>query len=198
METNGFRLFPAALTLRQQQDLTQEVLALVELAPFYHPTTPGGRPMSVAMTNLGERGWVSDKGGYRYQRLHPTTGAPWPGIPDNLVDIWRCFGARDDAPDACLVNLYREGARMGLHQDGDERDFSAPVVSVSLGDTALFRLGGVERRGATRSLRLSSGDICVLSGASRLAYHGVDRILSGSSQLIPGGGRLNLTLRLAA
>ena len=198
METDGFRMFPDAMTPLQQASLVQEVLSLVDLAPLYHPTTPGGRPMSVAMTNLGALGWMSDRNGYRYQTSHPVTGAPWPAIPASLLDIWRRFGGRKDAPDACLVNLYREGARMSLHQDRDERDFSAPVVSVSLGDTALFRLGGVERRDPTRSVRLASGDICVLSGRSRLAFHGVDRIVSGSSQLIPGGGRLNLTLRLAA
>ena len=198
METDGFRLFPDAMTPQQQASMAQEVLTLVGLAPLYHPTTPGGRPMSVAMTNLGARGWMSDKNGYRYLTTHPVTGAPWPAMPDTLVHIWRHFGERNDSPDACLVNLYRAGARMSLHQDRDERDFSAPVVSVSLGDTALFRLGGLERRDPTRSFRLSSGDICVLSGRSRLAFHGVDRILSGSSQLIPGGGRLNLTLRLSA
>ncbi len=198
METDGFRLFPDAMTPQQQASMAQEVLTLVGLAPLYHPTTPGGRPMSVAMTNLGARGWMSDKNGYRYLTTHPVTGAPWPAMPDSLVHIWRRFGERSDSPDACLVNLYRAGARMSLHQDRDERDFSAPVVSVSLGDTALFRLGGLERRDPTRSFRLSSGDICVLSGRSRLAFHGVDRILSGSSQLIPGGGRLNLTLRLSA
>ena len=198
METDGFRLFPDAMTPQQQASMAQEVLTLVGLAPLYHPTTPGGRPMSVAMTNLGARGWMSDKNGYRYLTTHPVTGAPWPTMPDTLVNIWRHFGERNDSPDACLVNLYRAGARMSLHQDRDERDFSAPVVSVSLGDTALFRLGGLERRDPTRSFRLSSGDICVLSGRSRLAFQGVDRILSGSSQLIPGGGRLNLTLRLSA
>jgi DNA oxidative demethylase len=198
METDGFRLFPEALSPQEQISLAREVLSLVNIAPFHHPTTPGGRPMSVAMTNIGPLGWVSDRNGYRYQSTHPQTGAPWPAIPDSLIHIWRRFGERDDAPDACLVNRYRSEARMSLHQDRDERDFSAPVVSVSLGDTALFRLGGLERRDPTRSIRLASGDICVLSGRSRLAFHGVDRILSGSSQLIPGGGRLNLTLRLAA
>lgn len=197
METDGFRLFPGALTYEQQVALAQEVMSLVDDAPLFHAITPGGRPMSVAMTNLGAFGWVSDQTGYRYQSTHPVTGAAWPKIPEALVRIWRGYGRREDAPDACLVNLYREGARMGLHQDRDESDFSAPVVSVSLGDTALFRLGGLERRGATRSLRLSSGDICVLGGRSRLAFHGIDRVLQGSSRIIPGGGRLNLTLRLA-
>lgn len=197
METDGFRMFPGAMTPQQQASLVQDVLSLVDDAPLYHPTTPGGRPMSVAMTNLGALGWMSDRNGYRYQTSHPVTGAPWPAIPASLRDIWRHFGEREDAPDACLVNLYREGARMSLHQDLDERDVLAPVVSVSLGDTALFRIGGLQRRDRTRSVRLSSGDICVLAGRSRLAFHGVDRILSGSSQLIPGGGRLNLTLRRA-
>jgi len=197
METDGFRMFPGAMTPQQQASLVQDVLSLVDDAPLYHPTTPGGRPMSVAMTNLGALGWMSDRNGYRYQTSHPVTGAPWPAIPASLRDIWRHFGEREDAPDACLVNLYREGARMSLHQDLDERDVSAPVVSVSLGDTALFRIGGLQRRDRTRSVRLSSGDICVLAGRSRLAFHGVDRILSGSSQLITGGGRLNLTLRRA-
>lgn len=197
MEADGFRLFPEALTPQEQALLVSNVLACVDLAPLYQPNTPGGRPMSVAMTNLGSLGWMSDTSGYRYQTTHPVTHAPWPAIPSRLIDIWKRFGERDDCPDACLVNLYREGARMSLHQDRDERDVSAPVVSVSLGDTALFRLGGRERRDPTRSVRLSSGDICVLSGRSRLAFHGIDRVLSGSSQLIPGGGRLNLTLRLA-
>lgn len=146
---------------------------------------------------LGREGWVSDRNGYRYQPHHPITGAPWPAIPEDLIEIWRRFGERGDTPDACLVNLYRGNSCMSLHQDRDERDFGAPVVSVSLGDTALFRLGGLDRRDPTRSLRLASGDICVLAGPSRLAFHGVDRILIGSSRLIPGGGRLNLTLRLA-
>ena len=197
METDGFKMFPEALTPQQQASLAQEALCLIDRAPLYHATTPGGRPMSVAMTNLGAWGWVSDRNGYRYQTTHPITAAPWPAIPESLIQIWRRFGERCDAPDACLVNLYLASARMGLHQDRDEQDFSAPVVSVSLGDTALFRLGGLERRDPTRSLRLSSGDICVLSGRSRLAFHGGDRTLPGSSQLIPGGGRINLTLRLA-
>lgn len=197
MNVEGFRLFPDALSPERQALLAQAVLELVVAAPFYHAKTPGGRTMSVAMTNLGREGWVSDRNGYRYQPHHPITGAPWPAIPEDLIEIWRRFGERGDTPDACLVNLYRGNSCMSLHQDRDERDFGAPVVSVSLGDTALFRLGGLDRRDPTRSLRLASGDICVLAGPSRLAFHGVDRILIGSSRLIPGGGRLNLTLRLA-
>jgi alkylated DNA repair protein (DNA oxidative demethylase) len=153
--------------------------------------------MSVEMTNLGPLGWITDGAGYRYEAFHPVTGSPWPPIPAALLDLWRAVVTDAAAPDACLVNLYRPGARMGLHQDRDEEDFSVPVVSVSLGDTAIFRLGGANRRDPTISMRLASGDVCVLGGDARLAFHGVDRIIAGSSRLIPGGGRLNLTLRRA-
>lgn len=190
----GFLLWPEALSPAEQADLRDQVLAAVETAPFYGPTTRSGRPFSVRMTNLGPLGWVSDRAGYRYQPHHPETGAPWPPMPGILPALWRELTGRDDAPDACLVNLYRDTARMGLHQDLDEPDRSAPVLSISLGDAALFRFGPSEG-GPTRSLRLSSGDICALTGPARLARHGVDRILPGSSGLIPGGGRLNLTLR---
>ena len=153
--------------------------------------------MSVAMSNLGPLGWVTDAAGYRYQPTDPVTGRPWPPMPEEVAALWSRFTGRDDAADACLVNLYREGAKMGLHQDRDEADLTAPVVSVSLGDTAVFRIGGPRRSDPTRTVRLSSGDVCVLDGSARLAFHGVDRVLSGSSRLIPGGGRLNLTLRRA-
>ena len=194
----GFALHPQALDRAAQAALAAEVLAAAEAAPFYRAITPGGRPMSVMNTNLGPLGWVSDAGGYAYVGRHPVTGQPWPAIPGALLDLWSRFADPDRPPDACLVNLYREGARLGLHQDRDEADFTAPVLSVSLGDTAVFRLGGTRRDEPTRSLRLASGDVCVLAGAARLAFHGVDRILPGSSSLLPGGGRLNLTLRRAA
>lgn len=197
MIPDGFEFHPARLEAEAQADLTAWVFAAATAAPFYRPVTPGGRPMSVEMINLGPLGWVSDARGYRYAPRHPVTGAPWPPIPPILLDLWGEIAGAGSLPDACLVNLYRAGARMGLHQDRDEADFSAPVVSVSLGDTAIFRLGGTSRRDPTASLRLASGDVCVLAGGARLAYHGVDRILSGSSRLIPGGGRLNLTLRRA-
>ena len=153
--------------------------------------------MSVEMTNLGPLGWCTDARGYRYQDRHPVTGEPWLEIPQVLMDLWSALGDPDIQPDACLVNVYGPQARMGLHQDRDEADFRFPVVSVSLGDTAVFRIGGLKRTDPTRSLRLASGDVCVLGGAARLAYHGVDRIVPGSSRLWPGGGRLNLTLRRA-
>lgn len=193
---DGFRLWPGALSPADQAALLAEVLAAVETAPFYRPMTPGGRPLSVEMTNLGPLGWVSDRAGYRYQPTHPVTGAPWPPIPLTLLDLWSALTGFAAPPDACLVNLYRDGARMGLHQDRDETDVSAPVLSVSLGDTAVFRVGAADG-GPTRSVRLASGDICALMGPARLARHGVDRILAGSSALIPGGGRINLTLRRA-
>jgi DNA oxidative demethylase len=192
----GFRLWSAALSTNEQAGLRDEVLTAIERAPFHRPTTRTGRPFSVEMTSLGPLGWVSDRKGYRYQPTHPVTGQPWPPMPERLLDLWRELTGWPELPDACLVNLYREGARMGLHQDLDEADRTAPVLSVSLGDTAVFRIGAAEG-GPTRSVRLASGDVCALTGPARLARHGIDRILAGSSGLIPGGGRLNLTLRLA-
>ncbi len=194
---NGFALYPGHLDPAAQRALAGEVLALARAAHFYRPLTPGGQAMSVEMTNFGPLGWVTDRAGYRYEPRHPITGRSWPPIPRALLALWAEVGDAARPPDACLVNLYREGARMGAHQDRDEADFSAPVVSVSLGDTAIFRIGGLDRRAPTRSLRLASGDVCVLAGEARLAFHGVDRILSGSSRLIPGGGRINLTMRRA-
>jgi alkylated DNA repair protein (DNA oxidative demethylase) len=197
MTPQGFLIRPAWFDRLAQEALIAEVLARAAEAPFYRPVTPGGQAMSVEMTNFGPLGWVTDAAGYRYEARHPGTGRPWPAIPAALLTLWADVTVDGPPPDACLVNLYREGARMGLHQDRDEGDFSHPVVSVSLGDTALFRMGGQDRRGRTASLRLASGDVCILAGEARLAFHGVDRILFGSSRLVPGGGRINLTLRRA-
>jgi alkylated DNA repair protein (DNA oxidative demethylase) len=193
----GFQLYPGYLDVEAQLGLTFAALDAAREAPFFRPVTPGGRNMSVEMTNLGPCGWVTDVAGYRYQSKHPATGAPWPPIPPPLLRLWADLVDAKTPPDACLVNLYRSGARMGLHQDRDEADFSFSVLSISLGDTAIFRIGGVDRRAPTRSLRLASGDVCILSGAARLAFHGVDRILPSSSRLVPGGGRINFTLRRA-
>ncbi|HEY3798048.1 MAG TPA: alpha-ketoglutarate-dependent dioxygenase AlkB [Caulobacteraceae bacterium] len=198
MSIDGFRYLPARLGPDLQRQLTDDVLALTASAPFYRPITPGGKPMSVAMTNLGPLGWVTDAGGYRYQPTHPQTGAPWPPIPPTLLDLWAELCDAATPADCCLVNRYDAAAKMGLHRDNDEADFRFPVLSVSLGDTAVFRLGGLKRADPTGQLRLSSGDVCVLGGPARRAYHGVDRILAGSSRLVPGGGRINLTLRRAA
>lgn len=193
----GFRFWPGALSAPEQAALLAEVLAKAETAPFYRPVTPGGRPFSVEMTGLGPLGWVSDRGGYRYQPTHPHTGAPWPPIPEALTTLWRDLTGWPELPDACLVNRYRDGAKMGLLQDRDEQDPAAPVLSVSLGDTAVFRIGAAAG-GPTRTVRLASGDVCALTGPARLARHGIDRVIAGSSSLVPGGGRINLTLRRAA
>ena len=180
-----------------QAGLLREVRTIIGEAPLYVPTMPrSGRPMSVRMTNAGALGWVTDKeGGYRYQAVHPHTGAPWPQIPKRLLDLWAELADYPHPPEACLVNYYADAARMGLHQDRDEDDFDAPVLSVSLGDSAVFRVGGTTRKGPSRTVELKSGDVVVLGGADRLAYHGVDRVLPGTSGLLDEGGRFNLTLR---
>lgn len=191
----GVTLWREKFSADEQQTLVAEVLALLEDAPLYRPRMPGSdKEFSVEESNFGSLGWVSDKSGYRYQAAHPVTGRPWPDIPPMLLALWREIARAPDA-ECCLVNLYRGSARMGLHQDKDERNFSAPVVSVSLGDQALFRIGGETRRGETQSVALSSGDVVMFGGFARLAFHGVDRIRPGSSSLIPGSGRINLTLR---
>lgn len=196
--TSGFRLLPGRLSREQQQALLDEVLAKAKDAPFVHQTTPGGKPMSVAMTSFGDLGWTSDAKGYRYEPAHPATGRAWPAMPAILIELWAELADPEVPPDACLINFYNADAKMGLHQDKDEADLRFPVLSVSLGDTAVFRLGGPRRGDPTASMKLTSGDVCLLAGASRMFHHGVDRILPGSSQLIPGGGRINLTLRRAA
>jgi alkylated DNA repair protein (DNA oxidative demethylase) len=155
-----------------------------------------GTPMSVRMTNFGPLGWVTDKaGGYRYQAFHPETGAPWPEMPDKVLALWDELTGYRAPPEACLVNLYEGDARMGLHVDADEEAWDAPVLSISLGDTAQFRVGGALRSDPTCSVRLASGDVVILGGAARRAYHGVDRVLPGTSSLLAKGGRINLTLR---
>jgi alkylated DNA repair protein (DNA oxidative demethylase) len=202
MHNQGFRVLPGYLDRGAQERLVFELRRAATLvAPFFRPTMPGtGKPFSVVMTNLGPLGWVSDKdGGYRYQATHPDSGKPWPIIPMVVLDVWRAVSGYPHDPEACLVNRYEPTARMGLHQDKDEQDFDAPVVSISLGDTCLFRVGGAQRADPTQSLKLESGDVVVLGGQSRLAFHGVDRIYPGTSTLLndwlPDGGRINLTLR---
>jgi len=188
---------PRKLKDAEQARLLDEMRAAMEEAPLFTPTMPrSGKPMSVRMTNCGPLGWVTDKErGYRYQATHPVTGKPWPAMPEALLDLWREVAGYPAAPEACLVNYYSGDAKMGLHQDKDEEDLAAPVVSVSLGDSAVFRVGGLARKDPTQALELKSGDVVVLGGDDRLAYHGIDRILSGTSGLLPEGGRLNLTLR---
>jgi alkylated DNA repair protein (DNA oxidative demethylase) len=198
---SGFAFHPGLLDRTAQESLLAELEAALRRAPLFVPAMPRtGKPFSVRMTNLGPLGWVSDRdGGYRYQATHPETEKPWPPIPDMVLDVWRRIANYPHPPEACLVNYYAPTARMGLHQDRDERDLEAPVVSISLGDSCLFRIGTAARNGPTRSLKLASGDVVVLGGADRLAFHGVDRIYPGTSTLLkdafPEGGRINLTLR---
>jgi alkylated DNA repair protein (DNA oxidative demethylase) len=193
---DGVRLVPGYLDRERQETLLAAIRTVIARAPLYTPRMPrSGRPMSVRMTNCGPLGWMTDAGGYRYQRTHPETGAPWPPIPELLLAAWSELANYPHPPEACLVNLYGPAARMGLHQDRDEADMAAPVVSLSLGDSCLFRIGGTKRNDPTRTLRLASGDALVLAGGARLAFHGVDRIIAGSSTLVPEGGRINLTLR---
>lgn len=196
-DLSGFTLLPGRLDRAAQSALVDAVLTAARIAPFHRQVTPGGKAMSVETTGLGPLSWITDAGGYRYEPLHPLTGQPWPPMPAVLRDLWSELADADVPADACLVNLYRAGAKMGLHRDEDEADFRFPVLSVSLGDTAVFRIGGLKRTDATRSVRLASGDVCLLAGEARLAFHGVDRVIPGSSALIPGGGRINLTLRRA-
>lgn len=192
----GVRLIDARFGGAEQAALVAAIRDVVAAAPLFRPEMPRtGRPFSVRMTNCGPLGWVSDRGGYRYQPLHPATGRPWPPIPPALVALWDEVAGFPLPPEACLVNVYDDTARLGLHRDEDEQEFGAPVVSVSLGDSCLFRLGGLERGDPTRSFRLSSGDVLVLGGPSRLRYHGVDRIHPGTSTLLGRGGRISLTLR---
>jgi DNA oxidative demethylase len=192
----GFRLVPGYLDRARQEALLAAIRAVIGRAPLYTPRLPrSGAPMSVRMTNCGPLGWMTDAAGYRYQRTHPETGAPWPAIPALLIAAWDELAGYPHPPEACLVNFYGFRARMGLHQDRDEEDMAAPVVSLSLGDSCLFRVGGRTRKGPTRTLKLCSGDALVLGGAARLAFHGVDRILPTTSTLLPEGGRINLTLR---
>lgn len=196
MTLPGFRFIPGYLDRAGQLELLAALRGVIAAAPLYTPRMPqSGKPFSVRMTNCGPLGWVSDIGGYRYQPTHPETGTPWPPFPPIVRKAWDDLSNFPRPPEACLVNHYAANTRMGLHQDKDEADLSAPVVSLSLGDTALFRIGGATRKGPTQSLRLSSGDAVVLGGESRLAFHGVDRILNGTSALLGEGGRFNLTLR---
>lgn len=198
------KFFPGQLSPSEQKELLSQLVEEIEQAPFFVPRMPRtGKPFSVRMTNLGPLGWVSDqKGGYRYQPTHPETGRNWPKMPQKLLDLWADLTACPAPPEACLVNLYADGAKMGMHQDRDEKTFEAPVLSISLGDRARFRLGGKTRKDKTSSFDLSSGDIILLHGESRLAFHGIDRVLPQSSPLLsahpahfPNGGRINLTLR---
>jgi alkylated DNA repair protein (DNA oxidative demethylase) len=192
----GVVYYPGFLDRSAQEALREAIRAALAEAPLYRPRMPRtGKSFSVRMSNCGPLGWVSDETGYRYQPTHPDTGRPWPPIPEPLLAAWAKLAPGVAPPEACLVNVYDARARMGLHQDRDERELSAPIVSLSLGDPALFRIGGLSRKAPTRSLRLESGDALTFGGPARLVFHGVDRIVPGGSTLLPDGGRINLTLR---
>ena len=191
----GVALHKQMIEPAAQREMLDDLKAVIAAAPLFRPVTPRGKPMSVRMTSAGRVGWVSDRRGYRYEERHPD-GGKWPLIPDSVLSVWQGLSGTDRTPDYCLINFYGEGTRMGLHQDRDEQDFSQPVLSISLGDEALFRMGNVERGGATRSVWLRSGDVVVMGGEARLRHHGIDRIRFGSSPLLPNGGRINLTLRV--
>ena len=193
----GFKIYERFLEPAVQRALVEELRAVSASVPFVQPVTPSGKKMSVRMTSFGRVGWITDRSGYRYERSHPN-GTDWPAIPEMILSIWEAVSGVAREPDCCLVNYYGEATKMGMHQDKDEGDFDWPVVSVSLGDEALFRMGGETRGGKTDSIWLRSGDVVVMGGESRLAYHGVDRIKFGSSPLLPNGGRINLTLRVVS
>ena len=192
----GFAYFPGYFNDKAQHMLLDEIRQIIAQAPLFTPLMPKtGQPFSVRMSNCGPLGWVSDRAGYRYQPHHPETATPWPPMPDRLTALWQKVAGFSGPAEACLINYYADGTRMGLHQDRDEETFDAPVVSVSLGDEAVFRIGGLKRKDPTRSLRLKSGDVLVFGGPERLAFHGIDRVIKGSCPLLKQGGRLNLTLR---
>lgn len=195
---------PGFLDAAARARLAAEVAAVLDAAPPVTPRMPRtGKPFSVRMSNAGPLGWVSDIRGYRYQAAHPETGHPWPAIPPTALEAWDALAAFPAPPEACLINLYAPEARMGLHQDRDEADFSAPVLSLSLGAAALFRFGGLNRSDPTRSVRLLPGDALVIGGPARLIHHGIDRLYRAGDLLaedplpgvLPPGGRCNLTLR---
>ena len=193
----SFRHLPNHLDLPAQIALSDTMRDILCAAPPFQPAMPRtGKPFSVRMSNCGPLGWVSDKaGGYRYQATHPVTGRPWPPMPEALLALWRDVARCPLPPEACLINLYEDKAKMGSHQDRDEADLSAPVLSVSLGDDAIFHVGGRKRSDPKTRVTLRSGDVLVLEGESRLAFHGIDRVLPGTSMLLTDGGRINLTLR---
>jgi alkylated DNA repair protein (DNA oxidative demethylase) len=195
LQVSGFEIHKGYLDATTQAALVEDLRAVAAAAPFFAPLTPWGKPMSVRMTSAGKYGWYSDRRGYRYEPRHPS-GVDWPPIPERVLAIWRDLVSGERMPDCCLVNFYGAKARMGLHRDADEKDFSWPVLSISLGDPATFRMGGPERSDPTTSVTLESGDVVVMGGVARRAYHGIDRVRFGASDLLPQGGRINLTCRV--
>lgn len=195
-DVSGWRHLPGWLSLDRRRLLLAALRVAIADAPLMRPTMPkSGKAFSVLMTNCGPLGWVSDRDGYRYQATHPETGRTWPPIPELLGEVWQDVASYRAPPEACLVNYYAAGTRLGSHRDADEDDARAPVVSVSLGDDATFHVGGARRSDPKRRLVLRSGDVFVLGGAARDFYHGIDCIHPGTSDLLEEGGRFSLTLR---
>lgn len=195
LRLRSFEIHKSYLTLSAQRGLLDAVRGVVKQVPFFRPVMPSGQQMSVRMTSAGDYGWLSDRQGYRYAPTHPN-GTPWPAIPPEVLAIWNDLTGLERQPESCLINYYASDAKMGLHQDKNETDFRWPVVSISLGDEGMLRVGGQKRGGKTDSLWLQSGDVVVMGGEARLNYHGIDRIRAGSSTLLPKGGRINITLRV--
>ncbi|MCY1128205.1 alpha-ketoglutarate-dependent dioxygenase AlkB [Frigidibacter sp. RF13] len=189
------RLHAGWISPEDQRALVSGLRSVIAAAPLFAPLTGWGKPMSVRMTSAGRFGWYSDRKGYRYIDRHPS-GSAWPPIPDRALEVWRALAGSARDPECCLINWYGPEARMGLHQDRDEADFTEPVLSISLGDDGLFRVGNIDRGGPSESVWLRSGDVLVMEGASRLLHHGIDRIAAGTSTLLERPGRINLTLRV--
>ena len=204
-ETEVTKLAPGAVLLRgavggDDEDVLAQISRLADISPFRRVVTPSGKPMSVEITSCGEVGWVSDRRGYRYEKLDPVTGKPWPEMPKIFKQLASqaamLAGYATYSPDTCLINKYSIGSKMGMHQDRDERDFSQPIVSVSLGLPITFRFGGSTRTGETVKAQLTHGDVVVFGGQARLAFHGVGTLRKGEHPLT-GAARYNLTFRVA-
>ena len=195
LSVRGVHFWQAWLSKEKQTQILDDIRVVVARAPLFVPITSSGKKMSVRMTSAGCMGWMSDNSGYRYEAKHPS-GVPWPQIPESILEVWNSLSGSSRRPDCCLVNFYQTTARMGLHQDRDEADFSQPVLSISLGDDALFRIGNLSKGGKTQSIWLRSGDVLCMGGEARLIHHGIDRLKCGSATLLKNGGRINLTLRV--
>lgn len=196
----GFFLFKSKLTKEIQQEIVSAARAIVSQAPLFTPTMPGsGQPFNYSMTNCGELGWVADRDGYRYQSNHPETGKSFPAIPPVIKELAIALaketGNSNFYPESCLLNFYSKGAKLGLHQDNSEKNLAAPIISISLGDTGIFVLGGKQRTDETKQYIVQSGDCIVMSGESRNYFHAFKGIVLNTSSLLKNGGRLNLTIR---
>ncbi len=200
MMDNGFFHFKSKISLKQQQEILEAVRTVVREAPLFVPTMPQrGTLFGYRMTNCGQLGWVSNRSGYRYQVYHPATGEPFPTMPELIREL--AITLADEAgwsgfrPETCLINFYQKGESLGLHQDNSEQNLKAPIISISLGDAGIFLLGGEQRIDPTKKYILQSGDCLVMSGKSRLYFHGFAGIVPNTNNLLKNGGRINLTIR---